>query len=404
MRRRLSIALVLLGVIVGRGLPALADPVSDKRAEAKRIATEREQLTQRAEQVGERSKQASDELATLEHELATSTQTLDSQRTAVGALQERLANLAVNAYTRGDDTGGLAGLIAADAANEAGLRRGYAPVVLGDQTDVLDQLRAARQDIDRATRDLDARLARQRQLVATITADRAEIDRTQAKLTTLAASVDRGLAAAVSAEQARQEAAAEAAAAARQRAEQAKRAAELAARQRADQANRAASAARIASANPVAAAVAPRAGSPGRNRPAIAATAPAVETIPVPPTSPAAGVAVAEALRQLGKPYVFATNGPDTFDCSGLTQWAWAHAGVAMPHYTVSQFDAFPHVPLDQLQPGDLVFFNIDLGHMGMYIGNGNIVQAPRTGDVVKISSLNGRNVVGAARPGTSAP
>lgn len=401
MRRRLSIALVLLGVIVGRGLPALADPVSDKQAEAKRIATERQRLTQRAEQLNERSKQASDELATLEHQMATSTQTLDSQRTAVGALQQRLANLAVNSYTRGDDTGGLAGLIAADAANEAGLRRGYAPVVLGDQTDVLDQLRAAHQDIDRATRDLDARLARQRQLVATITADRAEIDRTQAKLTTLAASVDRGLADAIATEQARQEAATEAVAAARQRAEQA---AALAARQRADQANRVASAARLAAANRAATAPSPAAvaGSPGRNRPTVpaAATAPAVEPIAIPPTSPAAGIAVAEALRQLGKPYVFATNGPDTFDCSGLTQWAWAHAGVAMPHYTVSQFNAFPHVPLDQLQPGDLVFFNIDLGHMGMYIGNGNIVQAPRTGDVVKISSLNGRNVVGAVRPG----
>ena len=71
-----------------------------------------------------------------------------------------------------------------------------------------------------------------------------------------------------------------------------------------------------------------------------------------------------------------------------------------MAHYTVSQYQAFPHVAVDQLQPGDLVFFNIDLGHMGMYIGNGQIVQAPRTGDVVKVSPLSGRNLVGAVRPG----
>ena len=71
-----------------------------------------------------------------------------------------------------------------------------------------------------------------------------------------------------------------------------------------------------------------------------------------------------------------------------------------MAHYTVSQFNAFPHIPLEQLQPGDLVFFNIDLGHMGMYIGNGRIIHAPRTGDVVKISPLQGRSVVGAVRPG----
>ena len=122
--------------------------------------------------------------------------------------------------------------------------------------------------------------------------------------------------------------------------------------------------------------------------------------IAIPPTSPAAAIAVAAALAQLGKPYVFGANGPDAFDCSGLTQWAWAKAGVSMPHYTVSQFQAFPRVPLDQLQPGDLLFFNVSLGHVGMYIGNGSYVQAPHTGDVVKVSSLAGRTVVGAVRPG----
>ena len=65
---------------------------------------------------------------------------------------------------------------------------------------------------------------------------------------------------------------------------------------------------------------------------------------------------------------MFGTNGPDTFDRSGLTRWACAKA-VGMPHYTVSQFNAFPHVGLNELQPGDLVFFNIDLGRMGCISG-----------------------------------
>jgi peptidoglycan DL-endopeptidase CwlO len=111
-------------------------------------------------------------------------------------------------------------------------------------------------------------------------------------------------------------------------------------------------------------------------------------------------VAVAEAKRQLNKPYKFGAAGPDSFDCSGLTQWAWAKAGVYMDHFTGSQYRAFPRVSIDQLQPGDLVFFNADLGHMGMYIGGGQIIHAPRTGDVVRIASLSGRNVVGAVRPG----
>ena len=109
---------------------------------------------------------------------------------------------------------------------------------------------------------------------------------------------------------------------------------------------------------------------------------------------------MAEALRQLGKAYIFGAAGPSNFDCSGLTQWAWAKAGVAMDHYTGSQFNSFPHIPLDQIQPGDLVFLRVDLGHMGMYIGGGEFIHAPRTGDVVKISSLSSARIAGVVRPG----
>jgi peptidoglycan DL-endopeptidase CwlO len=128
---------------------------------------------------------------------------------------------------------------------------------------------------------------------------------------------------------------------------------------------------------------------------------PAPKPIPPPPApSSGAATAVAEAKRQLGKPYKFGAVGPDSFDCSGLTQWAWAKAGVSMDHYTGSQYNSFPQVPLDQLQPGDLVFFRADLGHMGMYIGGGQFIHAPQTGDVVRISPLAGRSIVGAVRPG----
>jgi peptidoglycan DL-endopeptidase CwlO len=131
--------------------------------------------------------------------------------------------------------------------------------------------------------------------------------------------------------------------------------------------------------------------------------APVATTTPR-PTYPApsagAAIAVAEALRQLGKRYVFGAAGPDVFDCSGLTQWAWAKAGVSMDHYTGSQFNSFPHVPLDALQPGDLVFLRVDLGHMGMYIGGGQFIHAPRTGDVVRIAAMSSAHIVGAVRPG----
>jgi peptidoglycan DL-endopeptidase CwlO len=117
------------------------------------------------------------------------------------------------------------------------------------------------------------------------------------------------------------------------------------------------------------------------------------------PTAGAA-TAVAEALRQLGKPYVFGAAGPDSFDCSGLTQWAWGKAGVSMDHYTGAQWNAFPHVPLDQIQPGDLVFLRVDLGHMGMYIGGGEFIHAPHTGDVVRIAKISSARIAGVVRPG----
>jgi peptidoglycan DL-endopeptidase CwlO len=109
---------------------------------------------------------------------------------------------------------------------------------------------------------------------------------------------------------------------------------------------------------------------------------------------------VAEALRQLGKPYVFGAAGPNSFDCSGLTQWAWNKAGVSMDHYTGAQWNAFPHVPLDQIQPGDLVFLRVDLGHMGMYIGGGEFIHAPHTGDVVRIAKISSARIAGVVRPG----
>ncbi len=104
----------------------------------------------------------------------------------------------------------------------------------------------------------------------------------------------------------------------------------------------------------------------------------------------AAQIAVKVAMDQLGKPYVWAAAGPDTFDCSGLTMFAYAHAGISLAHYTGDQFNQGRHVSRGELQPGDLVFFEQNLGHMGMYIGNGNFIHAPHTGDVVRIDSLTG--------------
>ena len=94
------------------------------------------------------------------------------------------------------------------------------------------------------------------------------------------------------------------------------------------------------------------------------------------------------ALSQLGTPYVWAGSQPGGFDCSGLVMWAFAQVGVALPHSSYAQYGYGVPVSRDQLEPGDLVFFD-GLGHVGIYIGGDQFVHAPHTGDVVKISSLD---------------
>jgi cell wall-associated NlpC family hydrolase len=95
------------------------------------------------------------------------------------------------------------------------------------------------------------------------------------------------------------------------------------------------------------------------------------------------------ATRYLGVPYAWGGGSPTTgFDCSGLVKYVYAQVGVSLPHYAAAQYDYGVPVSRDQLEPGDLVFFD-GLGHVGIYIGNGEFIQAPHTGDVVKISSLD---------------
>jgi len=112
------------------------------------------------------------------------------------------------------------------------------------------------------------------------------------------------------------------------------------------------------------------------------------------------------ALTQLGKPYQWGAAGPDSYDCSGLTMEAWAHAGVQLLHYTGYQWEEGPHVPLNELQRGDLLFYATNtsdpatIHHVGIYIGDGMMVDAPYTGAFVRIDSMYAPGgLIGAVRP-----
>ena len=114
-----------------------------------------------------------------------------------------------------------------------------------------------------------------------------------------------------------------------------------------------------------------------------------VAAAPVAAPTLAAQVAVDTALAQQGKPYVWAAAGPDSYDCSGLVQYAYAAAGIALPHSSSMQSTIGTPVAYGDLQPGDLVFFYTPVSHVGMYIGNGQMVHASTAGQPVKVASID---------------
>jgi peptidoglycan DL-endopeptidase CwlO len=387
--RMLAAAGLAFLLAVASTAPAGADRISDKKAEAARIADRIEALGDEAARLGEAFngarlalERAQQEVTDAEAELARSEAALSQKRTA-------MTDFALKAYVFADQAGGVIGLLGGSSiAQDAVQRSTYSELALGSNLDAAGELKALTQDLQYQRTVLQQKRDRAEAQAEAVAEAQAAAERAQAKQRDELQRVQGELA--VLLEQERQRRAAEAAAQAREAAARAQAA--LAA-----QANRtAASSSRPAPAT----ATAPRTG--GSTSSSGGASAPTAQVerpvYNVPAASPAAAVAVQAALSQIGVPYAFATAKPGvSFDCSGLTGWAWAQAGVRMPHYSYDQAGMFPRVSRDQLQPGDLVFTS-GLGHVGIYIGNGQYVHSPRTGDVVKVSTLN--RLALAVRPG----
>jgi peptidoglycan DL-endopeptidase CwlO len=241
--------------------------------------------------------------------------------------------------------------------------------------------------LDVQRKHIESMLAQRKQLLSHIQSEVGELKveeaRQQARLEA-EAKARLAAQAAARAKQAQEAAAAAAARAAKQKAAQEKAAQEKAARQAAAQAT----------------ATTTTASTPTSTTTATTTTT----TAAAPPTdsgdTTAAGhpEAATIALQYLGVPYLWGGASPAGFDCSGLVMYVYAQIGVALPHYAAAQYGMGTPVPREQLQPGDLVFFN-GLDHVGIYIGGGQMVHAPHTGDVVKIAALSdGGNFVGARR------
>ena len=274
-------------------------------------------------------------------------------------------------------TTGLVGLLAGTSLTDGAAQRvGYRAVALGANLDMTDDVKAVVEDTQRQQDQLDRQRQKAAQLADNYGAAKKQAEAALGQQQQLQVKVSGELAVLVAQERQRRAAASVAAATAAATAATASR----------PQTN----------ATPAAAPVGNRP-TPAQNLVATPKVAPPPQ-INVPSTSPGAATAVRAALSQVGKAYRFAAAGPDAYDCSGLTMWAWAQAGVTLPHYSKAQWEGLNHVPLDALQPGDLIFIYQAVSHVGIYIGGGQMVDAASPALGVRVTGIGG-SVIGAARP-----
>lgn len=397
-RLRAACAAALAGLLVGvvGAVPSVhADSTDDERRRVEQIADQLEQLGDRLGELEEAHAAALDRLDQLAIEIAEAQVRVDAQTAELGVLQAQLADIAIDKFTSGGSTG-LAPLFSSAAGFTDELERNeLARVALDQGAGTSDEMQALVEQLTEDKAALDAKQAEQASLLASLEQQQAEGEALTVELQQRSREAEAELGRAIVEEQERRAAAAAAAA-------QARFAAAAAAQQ--GTAGRNTGGGNRGGGNPTT----PTGGADdvgndgnggGGNGGGGAAPSDPGPSVPAPAST--AGIAISAAQGQLGVPYKFAASSPGVaFDCSGLTKYAWAQAGVHLPHQSAAQFASTPHVPKDQAQPGDLIFYYSPIGHVGLYLGNGMLIHAPASGDVVKIVKVNWNKVVGVSRPG----
>ena len=354
-----------------------ADRIADQEARVARLADELEDIEASVDRYAEDLAVALDEQQRLSTEIDESSSRIAELEAELGSLEGDLTSVALAAFVSGGAGGSLTALLTSTGGiTEAVQREHLTRVALDAGVVSADDLADVQGRLEAERRSLERSRSRMERLEESATEARAEAETRRGEYTQLLAEARNELGELIVEERARRE---------RERLAEAQRIAEA---QRAAQAAAAAQARVGTPASP---------GGSGSTR----TSGPSADSVNVPPPSTKAGVVVNAALSQLGVPYRFATAVPGvSFDCSGLTKWAWSLAGVNLPHQSRRQFATTTRVPINQARAGDLIYYYSPISHVGIYLGDGRLVHAPSTGDVVKISAVNWGRVVGVTRPG----
>ncbi|MGQ0744813.1 MAG: NlpC/P60 family protein [Acidimicrobiales bacterium] len=383
-KARVAAAVMVVGVMAAP--TAQAAPLDDARARARAIEAELDRTGRALSVQAEAYNRSRLEVAQIDESLRQASADVTRADGQMSSVRRALAAAAVDAYVSGSATGTMARL--RGSTDQMVVRHQYLRVTSAGHHQLAGQLRAAREDLSRTRTELGARQVQARKVELTQREARQRVADAEVAQKRVLAGVKGEIARLVAEEQNRREA--EAA-----RRAQAARQAALAGAPSAGPVGR--------SANPAAAAPRPAAA------PAAAAAAAGSLTrgAPVPPPSgPASGrveSVIAEARKQLGKPYVWGGSGPNNFDCSGLTGWAWRVAGVRLSHSAYLQYTETARVPVNEVQPGDLLFFGPNvrgIHHNALYIGNGQMIEASQSGTPVRIRGWRAGDLVGVGRPG----
>jgi cell wall-associated NlpC family hydrolase len=362
---------LLCAVTVAFGVASAATaepgPVASKQAEAQSIISQINGIEVELSSAVERWNLANVKLANIGHDLDRSRWELGVARVNLKHAQTALARQALSVYTSSDSNGTLEVLLGSASLDDLLNRIDTVNRVNDQRSSVVGDVTTFRTNVARETARLHHAQNEQKQIVAERLAEKHSIQSKLAERNRLLQSVRTEIEHLRAVEAARQAALA---------------------RQLREQQAREALQPQVASMGTAAGAAT-----------AIPAAAPTPVAPAAAPPSTHGGV-VGVAMQYLGTPYVWGGASPGGFDCSGLVMYAYQQVGISLPHSSYAQYGAGVPVSRDQLQPGDLVFFD-GLGHVGIYVGGGSFIHAPHTGDVVKISSMTGwyaSSYVGARR------